>query len=855
MSQNNVIEDKLHSEVKVQKYLDLQGLKVFLQYMTARISAMNGTTIPYNGDEDSKSISTKIDELWNMVAGGSGTDIQGSLSENVAAILGEYVKRLVENDGTVPEDGYVGVKVDHGYYDDGGNWVDGNLQGKGVYTITINETKLVQKLADLTNNRVTKLVVDKRGNIVVKVDYETGDIHLTIDSTAIDNAIDAIKNYTVNGKAISTNPVLSAGDVKLGVRIDDDYDVNTTVHDSIIKLKNTIAGLGYVTELKGIVDELPSSTTGYENGDVIIVGNSEYVCWESKWYLFGNTSELVSKYNIHTHPHTPTGTVSASFSGQSNNATCSDANQEEYYTSVSQLKNGGSLPSYSSIDVSNKDHTHSVTYTPVGSVTATFEGKGGSFTTDALTEGGTVKVQSLENVGTLPSYSGIPVPNTSHTHTVTHTPAGTVTSTFVGQGETLTTSGADETNKISINSLKSVGTLPSYSSIDVSNKDHTHSVTYTPAGTVTSTFTGNAKSVTIDSTEDSVNVYSAKTFGSTPTSSPISVPNTLHTHTVVHTPEGTVASTFTGTSATLTSDAPSEFATVAVAPTISYSNAVLTITFGTATVASSAHTHQVTHTPEGTVASTFTGTSATLTSSKPDTTNVIDINSMTDVGSMPTFESVAVATGAHTHAGSCTPGGTIESIFTGIESTITVPKSASVTSVNSMTDVGSLPAGEAINVPSSSHTHTVTHTPEGTVASTFTGTSATLTSSKPDTTNVTNINSMTGVGSLPVQEELIVAGAGHVHNVSVTPSGDIDVTFTGTESTITVPESASVTSVNSMTGVGSLPTFESINVSIPTHKHNVTYTPSGTIDATFTGTPSNTGSPNNSITPPSEIVE
>jgi hypothetical protein len=366
----------------------------------------------------------------------------------------------------------------------------------------------------------------------------------------------------------------------------------------------------------------------------------------------------------------------------------------------------------------------------------------------------------------------------------------------VGQGETLTTSGSDETNRISINSLKSVGALPSYSSIDVSNKDHTHSVTYTPAGTVTSIFTGKAKSVTIDSTENSVNVYSAKTFGSTPTSSPISVPNTLHTHTVVHTPEGTVASTFTGTSATLTSDAPSEFATVAVAPSISYSAAVLSITFGTAIVASGAHTHQVTHTPAGTVASTFTGTSATLTSSKPDTSNVTNINSITDVGSMPTFESVAVATGAHSHTGSYTPEGTIESTFTGTESTITVPKSTSTTSVNSMTDVGSLPASEAVSVPSSSHTHTVTHTPVGTVTSTFAGTLATLTSTKPDTTNVTTINSMTDVGSLPVQEELTVAGAGHVHNVSVTPSGDIDVTFTGNESTITVPKSASVTSVN-----------------------------------------------------------
>lgn len=119
------------------------------------------------------------------------------------------------------------------------------------------------------------------------------------------------------------------------------------------------------------------------------------------------------------------------------------------------------------------------------------------------------------------------------------------------------------------------------------------------------------------------------TFKNAPLVGSVAVSLADHTHTVSHTPAGTVSKpTFTGTAAT--SGAPSKTGTVysitdvGSVPTLSASvaNRCLTLSFNAGavptrsavTVASSDHTHSVTAT--GTVSQpTFTGTAATLTTS------------------------------------------------------------------------------------------------------------------------------------------------------------------------------------------------------------------------------------------------
>lgn len=194
-------------------------------------------------------------------------------------------------------------------------------------------------------------------------------------------------------------------------------------------------------------------------------------------------------------------------------------------------------------------------------------------------------------------------------------------------------------------------------------------------------------------------VYVGSTSGTNKDSGSKMLATVAHTHTVSHTPAGSVSSSFSGKA--VTSDTPS----------------------GTTSVASNTHTHK--YTPSGIVSKpTFTG-SAVTSGASSDTKSVYSITGVGSVpsltasvtnccltlnfsaGSVPTRESVKVASSSHTH--SVTASGEVsQPIFTGTE--------ASTTSISGTTSVAS-----------SGHTHSVTAS--GSVASSFTGTAATLTTS------------------------------------------------------------------------------------------------------------------------------
>ena len=258
--------------------------------------------------------------------------------------------------------------------------------------------------------------------------------------------------------------------------------------------------------------------------------------------------------------------------------------------------------------------------------------------------------------------------SSTHTHTATYTPTGTVSKpTFTGSSAT--TAKPDTTNVTS-----------------VATGNHTHSVT--AAGTVAATFTGTAASIAKTSTTGT------------------QVGSSTHTHT--YAPSGDVAATFTGTAATIaktgttgTKVASSTHThTVTAAGALTGTVADRTLTLGisfsavtsdgpsaTATVANNSHTHS--YTPAGTVAATFTG--------------------VADVTGQPSATST-VAAQAHTHP-SITPAGTISAAFTG-------------------TAVTSGAASGTASLPNANHTHTVTA--KGSVSQpTFTGDAATITTSVP----------------------------------------------------------------------------------------------------------------------------
>ena len=201
------------------------------------------------------------------------------------------------------------------------------------------------------------------------------------------------------------------------------------------------------------------------------------------------------------------------------------------------------------------------------------------------------------------------------------------------------------------------------------------------------------------------------------------------------------------------------------------------------------HTHTVTHKPAGTVNKTSITPAGTV--SQP-TFSGSAVNSGENTGT-----NFSAAPGGHKH--SVTAAGTVsQPTFTGTEATITI-----------------------------------SHTPAGTVSQpTFTGTA--VTSGKPDTTNVTTIYSITGVGSLPSAS--LSAGTAPSHTYTA-PS----LTASIANKCMTFSWSAGSHSFSAGTyptltfSAGSLPTRSSA-ISMPNTNHTHSVTAAGTVSQpTFTG--------------------
>lgn len=111
----------------------------------------------------------------------------------------------------------------------------------------------------------------KDDGLFIKVEgYDDSEIRGLINNKADASALD---NYYTKGEVDSA--------------IDADVKV---VGDKVATLEEQIKGLSGAMHFKGVKEELPENTEGYVDGDVIIVGEKEYVCSGDAWKLFGDVS-------------------------------------------------------------------------------------------------------------------------------------------------------------------------------------------------------------------------------------------------------------------------------------------------------------------------------------------------------------------------------------------------------------------------------------------------------------------------------------------------------------------------------------------------------------------------------------
>lgn len=158
--------------------------------------------------------------------------------------------------------------------------------GKRLMT-TAEGTKLEGIEAGAQVNKIETITVTGGGaNISASISNKAATIDLS--SFATDTELTTTKStidaYTVNGKKISTNPVLTAADINNG---------NVTVSKEISDIKTSIdtinSAIAGGTHFIGVETSLPETAN---NGDIVIVGNKEFIYNKPKGSTTGNWVEL-----------------------------------------------------------------------------------------------------------------------------------------------------------------------------------------------------------------------------------------------------------------------------------------------------------------------------------------------------------------------------------------------------------------------------------------------------------------------------------------------------------------------------------------------------------------------------------
>lgn len=160
--------------------------------------------------------------------------------------------------------------------------------GKQLMT-SAESTKLAGIEAGAQVNKIESITVTGGdANISASISNKAATIDLSsfATNTELNTAKSTIDNYTVNGKKISTSPTLTAADINNG-----DVTVSKEISDiktSINTINSAIAG---GTHFIGKYDKL-EDISAPKNGDIVIVGNKEYIYNKPEGSTAGNWVEL-----------------------------------------------------------------------------------------------------------------------------------------------------------------------------------------------------------------------------------------------------------------------------------------------------------------------------------------------------------------------------------------------------------------------------------------------------------------------------------------------------------------------------------------------------------------------------------
>ena len=231
------------------KYLDYTGLGRFLaqlkEYIGGEISKIHGDNLYlHDSGENNPTITSQIEDIWELLGVSDG--VNGSLAENIATILGEYVKSI-----NVPTDQNLPITLKIEEVDDEDN--------KGRFTISLEDNGLNDAL---TAPKVTSLnTANDGGDVTLSLDNTSGAVTITVNSKNLTEKLAAVESGLETEISNREN-----ADLALGTRIDDLNERIDTIEGSYvksIKTSNNNTDSSYI-------DITPSDKT---NGDVEIIIN------------------------------------------------------------------------------------------------------------------------------------------------------------------------------------------------------------------------------------------------------------------------------------------------------------------------------------------------------------------------------------------------------------------------------------------------------------------------------------------------------------------------------------------------------------------------------------------------------
>lgn len=301
--------------VTIKKYLDQAGLET----LVAKIKALDAATLQSANDysdglaknyDASGSATTALadakaytdEEVQKLADGQVNTN-----KEAIAAIVADYLKAVDKkelNDAIDALKEYVGTipklstaKSIVAYIDEKTTGIATAADLQALTTKVSNVESTVQTIAGdyLTSDDKTDLSADistektraegveagLRTDVdAIKADYVTKD-----EKTALAADIKTAQDTANAAKSHSEGVASDLSKAKTALE-----EADTAQVGRITALEDKIKGVTGAMHFKGVVTELPTDKTGYVKGDVIIVGEKEYVFNESDFVEFGDVS-------------------------------------------------------------------------------------------------------------------------------------------------------------------------------------------------------------------------------------------------------------------------------------------------------------------------------------------------------------------------------------------------------------------------------------------------------------------------------------------------------------------------------------------------------------------------------------